>query len=849
MTATPKTGANVKNITHEIVLSDKMGNKFGFKLADGEKSLVEDNTSPSSLATTTGGGRYSDYDPTFSHFEQIDWSGGRGNEFNSDDDTGFHDSQMAWTLTNRKLHNGLQWKMATGTRSMDKFLPGSVSWRMLFGSETYIEQSFVASASYNANEGLIWLRRRGNPGTLTYEICADSGGSPSTVLVTATVTTTSVTDTISVFQVFDWSGTQALVAGTTYHFKVYSSGTDAKTSHWEIAVDSATASAKYSAAGSSWTAATYKVYGLVLDTDIDRQLFPFRLDGCDYAVTRNADGSASKLYINGRRGLATSATSSSVTDTGNSFGTDSRYVGARIKIFAGKGVGQDRLISSHTNTAITSTPDWKVTPDNTSRYVIYNTPYWNELTGHGLGEVVSKPCVAGNVAYFPQGGSVNIRRMRHTATVPDYADLGTDKADMLYLFYSTTSKVAQIIRLLNSDSTIAKATAPAWGASASWSTAVAVGSTDYQFTNIIDFNSSLYIFKEDSIWIDNETTVSKMNLSMYTSPSENNGKAIATVDLLMYFTFMHSIEGMNGANITDFGLWRGTGLSNTTRGPISSICPVMSWLFASVDGGSTGYSSIFCWDGSGWHNTFVAPVAGWRIRNIWWQPNINGNNKLLCDCGGNIIYIDFPKETLNPLNDTEATYQHESVVISSTFDFNKTQLNKFFKELAVTTNKMTSSQYIEVDIQTDDDIDTDNWTYKGTAYNVTNSIVPLDEGAKKMIRYRLRMNTESATFPPIILCTILKGYMRDPVKSLWNITIQASSIQLDRRGRRDLPIDDLYDWLKEANQDTRGIWMRSTYPQMDQMWVVVEPASWYREWHNTSNKQWGGKAVLTIREL
>jgi len=849
MPTNPKTGANVKNITHEIVLSDVKGHRFGLKLAEGPKSLVEDNTSPSSLAITSGGGQYSDYDPTFSHFEQIDWTGGRGNEFNSDDDTGFNDSNMAWTLTNRKVHNGLQWKMANGTRNMDKYLPGSVSWRKLIGAETYIAQSFVASASYAAEKAFVWVRRRGNPGVLTLELCADSAGSPSTVLKSQTITTTDVTDTISVFPVFDWTSTQALVASTTYHVKVYSAGADNKSNHWEIGVDAATTSAKYSTAGSSWTAATYKMYYLVVDADVDRQLFPFRLDGCDYVVSRNADGTASKLYINGRRGLATAATSNSLTDAGNAFGTDSRYVGARIKIFSGKGVGQDRLISSHTNTVITSTPDWKVTPDTTSRYVIYNTPYWNEITGHGLGEVVSKPCVAGNVVHFPQGNGTNIRKMRHTATIPDFADDSTNKGDFLYLFYSTASKVAQVIRLQNVDSTISKATAPAWGSTCSYATGVAIGSTDYQFTNIIDNNSALYIFKEDSIWIDNETSVSRMNLSMYTSPSENNGRAVATVDLMMYFTFMHSIEGMNGANITDFGLWRGTGLPASLRGAISSICPVMSWLFVAVDAGSTGYSSVYCWDGAGWHNTFTSPVLGWRIRNIWWQPNINGNNKLCMDCGGNIIYIDFPKETLNPLNDPTATYQHESVLVSPTHDFNKTQLNKFFSELAIITNKMTSGQSIEFDYQVDDDIDTANWSYAGTANNVTNSVVKIDQGARKMIRFRARMNTTDVLVPPIMLCVILKGYMRDPVKAMWNVTIEASSIQLDRRGRRDLPINDLYDWLREATQDTRGIYMTSTFPQLDKMWVIVEPATWYREWNNDTNKQWGGQASLTIREL
>ena len=67
-------------------------------------------------------------------------------------------------------------------------------------------------------------------------------------------------------------------------------------------------------------------------------------------------------------GTATSATSTTLTVTGKTW-TVNQWTNYQVRITGGTGVGQVRIISSNTATALT-VPAWTVTPDATSTYVI-----------------------------------------------------------------------------------------------------------------------------------------------------------------------------------------------------------------------------------------------------------------------------------------------------------------------------------------------------------------------------------------------------------------------------------------------------------------------------------------------
>jgi hypothetical protein len=203
-----------------------------------------------SIVLNSEGRRIGDFD------EQRDWSGGRGGERLSDDPTKYKDGKDVSSYIEGHIFNGLQWKISEGYRGYEADLPGSVTWKGVYGTTRYISRSFTCSPALTARAIYIWVRRVGQPGTLTVELRDDSGGNPNTVLKTATRTTASFPEMTSEFMRFSFSAA-SLSDATTYHIVAYGASTDDVHNHWEIGVNTAGTASKYSAAGSSWTAAAF----------------------------------------------------------------------------------------------------------------------------------------------------------------------------------------------------------------------------------------------------------------------------------------------------------------------------------------------------------------------------------------------------------------------------------------------------------------------------------------------------------------------------------------------------------------------------------------------------------------
>lgn len=71
----------------------------------------------------------------------------------------------------------------------------------------------------------------------------------------------------------------------------------------------------------------------------------------------------------GATGTATSGGASTLTDSGAAFGVNA-FAGNVIRITAGTGIGQSRVIASNTATVVTTVSAWATAPDNTSVYDI-----------------------------------------------------------------------------------------------------------------------------------------------------------------------------------------------------------------------------------------------------------------------------------------------------------------------------------------------------------------------------------------------------------------------------------------------------------------------------------------------
>src|SRR5512138_2292243 len=398
------------NPTHDISLTDG-SSTVGFVLRNSARKRDV-------CAITRRPRQQGQYSP----FTQSDWSGGRGIKDAAQDRSRFGDGKRVITRHSGTVMLGGQETFTTGYRQAEANMPGSVTWQSLLTTNRYIAYKVTASATGNRSAIYLWVRRRGTPtSTLTVELCADSAGSPSTVLKTVTATTTSITDTISVLYEFAFSSVQAVTATTVYWVKVYTSTADTTTNYWQVGTDAAgtanlTKISSDNGSTDDWTDTTYDLYfRLVDDTDLLGGIF-FTYKGAQYFLTRPSGAAAPKLYINGYRGVATGA-GQSVTvlqDTTQTFTVDA-LIGAVVYFPTGTNSEFQtpyRTITDNDANTITfsALPKAPVAADTT--YVILGTNIWTEITGHGLTVLPTSVASSGDICYFAQGDGTTMRRMR-----------------------------------------------------------------------------------------------------------------------------------------------------------------------------------------------------------------------------------------------------------------------------------------------------------------------------------------------------------------------------------------------------------------------------------------------------
>jgi hypothetical protein len=866
---TIKCDPQTHNPTHHIKLIGRNGEEWGFILKGGARGLQDHSQVASNLRFTGGGTKFGDFEPGMSHIEQRTCEGGRGSDDFSLDPTRFWDSQNLFTMISGKTFNGLQWRIPTGITEDYRYLPqdgSDFSWKQLTGSTLYISDDFTVGASnLSADNVYLWLRRKGNPGTGTVKIYTDTSGSPNAAFTdaAATFTTTDITDTISEWKVFDLSAAGDLTAATKYHVVVYGATTDTIDNCWEIGVDTGTSGSKYSSAGSSWTSGTFSMFFRVTDTDKDRELIPFELQGMLCWVDKLASGGASTLYLNGDTGEATAGTSTTLVDTNDGMEdswADDQWNGYRIRIVAGTGKGQDRLISDTTAAGtITVSSAWDITPSTDSVYVIYaGDAYYSIASGTtGLG-AVKDVAVMENTAYFAQGGADLIRSMyinwAASPPAPVYYDDTTQYADGLHVFHNPVDG-PQMWRFENNDVDVSRSPVVAQGADFTFGTEIAIGDDNFDILNLIDYDKQVVVFKKDGLYSISNDRANRLNVGLDFIKTDNNGQAAISHKEFLFFSWANfSLQRRYGSTVDSVGFDKDRGLPSGRKGKVAWLGSHPVGLFVCVDAGEGTSSVLFRDDvNQAWHEIFRAPGAGQRIRSMYWQDCPGTRPRLWIECNGELYYMEWPQDTLNPLEDSDVNYIHESVLELADIDMGVARLPKFIKELTCLTENLESGIEIRCDVQYDDAdnqyIDTTTWVPMATFLQSPAYTVPIGLGEIYKIRVRLRLITDTPATPAILNASVLEGYAITPIKRQWVCRFITKSTQRTLDGRKqDHKPEDLLKWLHEAASKAKQVRMRTIWPEMDDVFVKVEPFSYFREIANTIRRIYGGTIQITLRE-
>jgi hypothetical protein len=759
------------------------------------------------------------------------WTGGRGNKLFSKDKTKFYDSGWLWTLNDGYVFNAPQWKYAKGIRAgQDQNLAGSVTFTSAYSTTRYMAKSFAASASYTAAKVSLILRRVGTPGTLTVELRSDSGGDPGSVLATATVTTSTITDWLSLFYPFTFS--QALTSGTTYWIVVYGASTDNVTNHWEIGQDAAT-TGKKSTAGSSWSAANGLFYRVIDSTTAPSAWHLFEYKRAIYAVTKPSSG-ASALYLNGDRGVATGSSGSTTLSDSTKAWTTDEWAGCVALITAGTGQGQYRKITANTANVLTVDTAWDTVPSSTSsEYVILGSEKWQSVS-LTLAAPVTDVAIANGFVYFAMGDSQAIRRYRGYVTggawTNQNADDGTNKAT--YLLVANNSSGVLTVYKANND-TVAYATAAAvstW-TDLTFGTAVQVGDTDSKITALASYDSTLWVGKEDGLWKLNSSGVLVPILNaMKVARDEYNNVNMGAWNTNLYFPFLNGWERLYSTTIDDIGVNRDAGMPNGRNGRVADWMPVLQRAYIAWNGGTANKSAIMVteYPGGSWHEIYRAPEAGLQIGAVIFQSIPNILNRLWFTEGADIGWMYLPDDVLNPLNDTNMLYTWEGYMIGAWIDLDSPDLDHLFDKLRVFSENLieVNGIKIEVDYQLDGASDTSAWNRMSEDYVFPPFQVERLNVTGWRFRPRYRFLTGVAGSPAIATALELRANVIN--ESLYDYIIDfslADKMMLLNGGESNANALDIINILTQWQARAPALTLRTGIDGFDNVTGNIDPIS------------------------
>ena len=856
-----------KNYTHEISLSDGV-RRYGLRLKDGSRSLQEIPMTPSTVHFSGGGTKFGDWEPGMSHIEQRTWEGGRGLDSFVDDATRYFDAKNAWTLTPGKVFPVPAWKFSNTNGLFSggyQNLPGDMGWHSLVGDRRTIAHKITHSAAWaGADTVYLWVRRVGAPGNLDVFLYDDDTGEPGSPYTTVFATDDDDLNENEVTLIeIDVSSVGAFTGTESWIMVQGQAGTKAG-NHWEVGVDIDGGGSYYydSTVGvEAWTAGAFTMYYRILSAGQKRKWHLFEFEGAMYAIDQPADGTASVLLINGDRGKTTNAGATYITDSNKSWPTGV-WIGYYVKIVSGKGAGQMmEILDNSSNTLAFGANTWDTIPDTSSEYVICHTDIWQDISP-ASGDQIDAPCTdvcaASDIVYFAFGQGQNILRMQWNAGASppahQFADDGTNKADLIFSHFDATND-NQVYVANTAGATVDRSPEKTWGSNLVLVGAFDVGNSDLPITSLYAHDGSLYAFKPDGrylIKVDDsaEKTLGEIGFSK----SRNNGQASLSYGLYSYFSWggyaLQRLYDSSGTyDLSNVGPDKDEGLPDDRKGPIVALLGTPPGIMALIDGGDDNYSSILVQpsSGYGWHEVLRGYAAGKRIQNMYFQDSYRP--RLWCDMGGELVYQDWPRHSFNPLKDSGITYMPEAVLVSSTIDMGVSNLPKFMESLTLAVENLATGIEVQLDYQVNEDVDTDNWIWAGTFQINPFDDLEINQGEVYQMRFRLRLYTNDESTPPVVNATVLEGYARTPIKYQWNMRLEIGSTLRDLSGvGRNADPDEFMEWIKDCARSSRRIFMRSVFENMDSKYVIVEPPTLLREYHNKVLGFWGGVVNITVRE-
>ncbi|MCW5876896.1 MAG: hypothetical protein KIS85_08440, partial [Anaerolineales bacterium] len=698
----------------------------------------------------------------------------------------------------------------------------------------------------------VWLRRVGSPAALHLAIHQDAGGAPGAPLAQAhsSLNAAELEDVVSVFHDFELAEfTGDLATAQEYHLVFSAAAQDNAANHWEIGVH-VRHPGGHASAGAGWGPAGFCAYSRVEDAGLKRNFRFFEFNGCLYAVDQRAGGDASHLYLNGDRGLATGWGAAALEDADKAW-QPGVWAGAWLRIHRGAGAGQARQVVANSATELTLAAPWAQPPGAASEYILYATDIWQDvspISGAQFDVPVSDLAVFHDQVYFARGTDQPILRMRYNPALNPPAHQFADdasSADHLHAFHHAQFG-PQLWRGLAAANTVSRAAPAAWGTPLSFGTAIPLGSSDAGLLALFDRQEQLWALKSDGLWrVGADDRAQHLNLGLNSLPNPQPRPPLAQLGGELWLGWGAHLLRQEGAELAAESP---QGLPAGRNGLPAALQPLgPGRLAVALDAGESGQSSLLLNAGGTWHELLRAPGLGQRIQSLHLEGAPGVRPRLWLALGGDLACVELPRDTAAPLGDAGLAYQHEAVLVGGSIDMGAARLPKYLRSLSLLSRHLGAGVQVHLDVQLDGEIGGGRWRSLGAFYSSPMDSLPLNLGQLYTLRPRLRLLTNRATLPPVVLASQLEGFARTPLRYRWTLKLRLDAVQHDRRGGLDPTPQDFVAWLQAAARQARKIHMRSVWADLDGKDVLVEPPALQRE-RSAGDGGWGGTLTLVLRE-
>lgn len=669
--------------THHIVLSDG-STSVGLLICDSSGTpnplaMTREDIPGNSLRIYSGAMKHHDRGSVMEPIAALDWSGGRGSSDFDKDTAKYGDGFCVDTTKPGRILLGPFAAYASGIRSA----PSSWEYRRANGQallsrraildpagNTRVAHAFTPTATFTPAYIYLYLRYTSDaPGNMVVSIQSDSGGSPSgTAIYSKTVTPSDVPLYYTWMPVrLALSGSGALTAGTKYWVVA-----EVTTASFDIlnTVTSFTGSEfKYYSGGAWGGNFGAKLYARVAPAEASIQGHFFDYKGSTFCATRNADGTVSKLYINGDQGVCNGASAATTLVDVNKVWTGDEWTGCIVRLVRGPGSDQARPWRKITGNAadyLSVDSPWDIVPVTAqTEYAIVASDKWSAITTGWVAQVVTDVLSVNGAVYFAHGDATALTRMvRYNNAGTWTTTFTTETGAYTYLEQATEQAGAFVYGAkAGTPAVVARAAVSDWtagtgGAALTFGSAINIGNLDDRITGLERYGDygNLHVMKRSGIYqlIDGRPYLYNARAMEQTS-DYRNGRAVLAYDTFLYYSWHNSLLRYFRGMLDRIGPDRDDEpLPYNRTGPIMALTGYNNIVYAAIDGGPSGYSSIMAYNGTGWSEVYRAPATGMRIWSLNIQP-IDGDavDRLWFTCGADIMWLPL---SVDPLNHPYATY-------------------------------------------------------------------------------------------------------------------------------------------------------------------------------------------------